>query len=213
VFVDVLTLIGKRLLQAIPVLFAVTFLVFTLLNILPGGSAVAILGLNATPQLIHELNIRLGLDHPFLVRYFDWLRMAISGNFGTSLASLSGGGGISVSSIIAQRLPVSAELGGLAFVESIGFAIPVAVLAARHPRQLIDRLNIFISMFGFLMSAVRICAHDDPCVCRTSESCADVRIYAHLGRYLVEPSYRCPPFCHPRHSESSAAIHGSCVPT
>jgi peptide/nickel transport system permease protein len=149
--VILLQVIGKRLLQAIPVVLGVTFFTFVVLNLLPGGTAATLLGQNATPALVHELTIRLGLDHPFFVRYFHWLGSALTGNFGTSLTTDSGGGsgGVTVASIIAQRLPVTAEVGGFAFVLALVFAVPVAVLAARRPKGVIDRLSVLVSMIGF----------------------------------------------------------------
>jgi peptide/nickel transport system permease protein len=138
-----LRFIARRILQTIPILFLVTFLVFLLLNILPGGTVDALLGENATPRLVKALTIRLGLNHPLFTRYFDWLRLALHGNFGTSLTN-----NIPVAHTIAQRLPVSAEIGGLAFFFSLLMAVPVAVLAAKKPHGVLDRLNIFVSMVG-----------------------------------------------------------------
>ena len=54
----ILQIIGKRILQAIPVVFGVTFIVFAVLNLLPGGTAEALLGVNATPALVHDLTVR-----------------------------------------------------------------------------------------------------------------------------------------------------------
>jgi peptide/nickel transport system permease protein len=140
----ILRIVIVRLLQTIPVLFGVTFILFTLLNVLPGGTAAQILGTSVTPALLHALNVKLGLDHPFLIRYFHWLRLAVfHGNLGTSLLN-----GVPVASTIGQRLPVSAEIGALAFVEAMVLAIPVAIMAARKPRGVLDRLNLIVSMFG-----------------------------------------------------------------
>jgi peptide/nickel transport system permease protein len=124
-------------------MIGVTFITFALLNLLPGGAALALLGPGATKAGVAALNVRLGLDKPFFERYFDWLGNAVQGKFGNSLTS-----GQPVSSIIHQRLPVSLELIGFAFVLSIVFAIPVAVIAARKPRGVADRLNIGVSMVG-----------------------------------------------------------------
>jgi peptide/nickel transport system permease protein len=138
-----LRVIFKRVLQAIPVLLGVTFITFALLNLLPGGTALSLLGPGATKAGVAALNHRLGLDRPFFERYFDWLGNAIQGKFGNSLTSDQ-----TVSSIIGSRLPVSLELVGFAFVLSVVFAVPVAALAARWPRGIADRLNIIISMTG-----------------------------------------------------------------
>lgn len=139
----IVRVIVRRVLLAIPVIIGVTFITFCLLNLLPGDAAQSLLGLNATPSAVHALEIKLHLNEPFFTRYWHWISQAAQGNFGDSLAS-----GQSVSSIIAQRLPVSLELIGLAFVMSIGCAVPVAVLAARKPRSIVDRLSLAVSMVG-----------------------------------------------------------------
>jgi len=138
-----LRVIGRRLLTAIPVLFGVSFITFSLLNLLPGDAASSLLGLNATPQELKALRIRLNLNEPFFTRFGHWFGNVLSGHFGNSLAS-----GQSVTSILGQRVPVSIELILFAFVLSVAFSIPVAVLAARHPRGFVDRCSILVSMAG-----------------------------------------------------------------
>jgi len=132
-----------RLLQSIPVLFGVTFGTFCLLNLLPGTAALALLGTNATPEAVKELNIRLHLNEPFFTRYWNWLSGALTGHLGTSLVN-----GDAVTSILAQRLPVSLELVIFAFVLAILVAVPMSVLAARRRGGVADRVNIVVSMFG-----------------------------------------------------------------
>jgi peptide/nickel transport system permease protein len=140
--------IGRRVLQAIPVLWGVTFLTFSLLNLLPGSAAQSLLGIGATKTEIAALSKRLGLDKPFFVRYGEWLGHIVTGHFGASLAS-----GQAVSTIIGQRLPVTLELIGFAFFLALFFAIPVAVLAARWPRGFVDRVAMVISMLGLSVPA------------------------------------------------------------
>ena len=82
-----LRFIVRRLLAAIPVLFGVTFLSFVVMNSLPGDAAQELLGAQATPSEIHQLQVKLGLDQPFLTRYWDWLHNAVIGHLGHSLSS------------------------------------------------------------------------------------------------------------------------------
>ena len=65
--------IGRRILLMIPILLAVTFVVFTLLYITPGNPAELMLGQNATPEAVAELEEELGLNRPLLVRYAAYL--------------------------------------------------------------------------------------------------------------------------------------------
>ncbi len=138
-----LRLIGRRVLAAIPVLFGVTFLTFVVMNLLPGDAAQELLGINATPAEIRQLSIKLHLNEPFWVRYGNWLSGVAHGNLGNSLTS-----GDSVTSILGQRLPVTFELVVYAFVVSLVFTVPVALLAARKPRGVADRLSMVVSMAG-----------------------------------------------------------------
>ncbi len=119
-----LRFIVRRLLAAIPVLFGVTFLSFVVMNSLPGDAAQELLGASATPAEIHQLEAKLGLNQPFLTRYWDWLHNAVIGHLGHSLSS-----GQSVGSILASDLPVTFELVAFAFVISLALAVPIALLS------------------------------------------------------------------------------------
>jgi peptide/nickel transport system permease protein len=136
-----LRLAGRRLLAAILVLWGVTFLTYVVMNLLPGDAAQELLGANATPAEVRQLEIRLHLNEPFWVRYGGWLGGLVHGSLGASLTS-----GQNVTTILGQRLPVTAELLAYAFVASSVLA--VAVLAARRPNGVVDRLAMVISMTG-----------------------------------------------------------------
>ena len=64
----------KRLLMMLPVLLGVAFVVFTLMYITPGDPAKVILGESATPEAIAAFRQEMGLDNPFLVRFFDYVK-------------------------------------------------------------------------------------------------------------------------------------------
>lgn len=136
-------LTGRRLLAVIPVLLGVTFLTYVVMNLLPGDAAQELLGANATPAQVHQLEIQLHLNEPFWIRYGGWLGGLLHGNLGTSLASRE-----NVTTILGQRLPVTAELLIYAFAGSIVFAVGLAVLAARKPNGIADRISMVVSMTG-----------------------------------------------------------------
>jgi peptide/nickel transport system permease protein len=142
-----LRLAGRRLLAAIPVLWGVTFLTFAVMNVLPGDAAQQLLGADATPAEVHALELKLHLNEPFWVRYWHWFAGVLQGHLGASLTS-----GQPVTSILAQRLPVTFELVICTFAVSIILAVPVAVLAARKPGSLADRLSMVVSMAGLSMA-------------------------------------------------------------
>lgn len=136
-------LIGRRVLQLIPIIFGVTIIAFVILNVLPGNVVYAILGAQATDQSIANLTKQLGLNHGLVYRYWQWLVGAFHGRLGNSLLSHQ-----SVTSIIAERAPVSFELALFAIVLALAFAVPVATLAARRPGGIADRISLTMSMFA-----------------------------------------------------------------
>src|SRR3954466_1845082 len=79
--------IGSRLLQALPVILLATFMVFSLLKLVPGDIAVTLAGENATDARITEIRKIYGLDRPFLVQYGSWLSNAMQGDLAQSLLS------------------------------------------------------------------------------------------------------------------------------
>jgi peptide/nickel transport system permease protein len=143
-----LRFLGRRTLTAIPVLWGVTFLTFLVINLMPGNAARALLGISATPEDIRALEHKLHLDEPFFTRYWHWLTGAMHGNFGHSLAS-----GQSVGAIFSERLPITFELLGYAFFLSLLLAVPIAVLAARKPNGIADRITMMVSMVGLSVPA------------------------------------------------------------
>lgn len=136
-------LLVHRVLTAIPVLIGASFVTFLLLNLLPGNAALALLGPGASKSALQTLTRQLGLGQPFVVRYFVWLGDAFKGDLGRSLST-----GQTVTSILAQRLPVTAELLGLAFVFAVILAVPIAVIAAHRPGGVVDRLITVVSVVG-----------------------------------------------------------------
>jgi peptide/nickel transport system permease protein len=138
-----LQLVGRRLLTAIPVLLGVTFLTFVVMNLIPGNPARLILGINATPGQIEQTDIKLGLNHPFWDRYWLWLDGLLHGNLGVAYSNQQ-----SVNTDLAQHLPVTCWLLLYTLVVSLGLGVLVAVLAARKPNGVADRLSLAVSMLG-----------------------------------------------------------------
>lgn len=139
-----LRLAVRRILIAIPVMFGVTFLTAVLLDLLPGDAASALLGANATPQEVHALALKLHLNEPFYVRYWQWLDGVFHGTMGKSLESHQ-----AVADIIAQKIPVTFELVVFSSIVMVVVTIPVALLCARRPGGIVDRITMVVSM-GFL---------------------------------------------------------------
>ncbi|WP_344782747.1 ABC transporter permease [Microbacterium kribbense] len=131
----------RRLLVSVLIVFAITAIVFALLEATSGDIARKQAGMSASEEQVAALRHQMGLDTPPVVRYFSWLGAVFRGDFGHSLIS-----GQPISTLLAERLPVTIELVVLAFVVSLAVAVPIAVLAAHKPGGIFDRIVMVISM-------------------------------------------------------------------
>jgi peptide/nickel transport system permease protein len=136
----------RRLLIAIPVLFLVSIIVFSLIHLLPGDPAVSMLGEEARPELLQALRKDLGLDQPLYQQYFSWLRKCLSGNLGRSIQTKQ-----SVTKALVQRMPVTIELTLLAFLISLVVSIPIAIGSAARPNSWIDLVGSIFAAMGVSM--------------------------------------------------------------
>jgi peptide/nickel transport system permease protein len=139
-----LSYIVRRILATIPVVLLVALFVFSLLYIAPGDPAAIIAGDQATPADVERIRASLGLDRPFLVRFFDWFWHVLQGDLGTSIFT-----NLPVSHMIAQRIEPTLSLMVLTIVFSIIFAVPLGVLAAWKHGTWIDRVVMLICVLGF----------------------------------------------------------------
>jgi peptide/nickel transport system permease protein len=121
----VLRYLVRRILLTLPVLLGVATLVFSLIHLVPGDPAQAMLGDGASAQDIAELRKSLGLDRPLLDQYVTFLRHAITGDLGRSFRT-----GQPVTTMIVERVPATAELAIAAMIVAIVIAIPLGVVAA-----------------------------------------------------------------------------------
>lgn len=129
------TLIIKRLLQTVLVLFIVSFLVFSLVQFIPGDPVLSMLGENATPEQVEQLRQELGLDRPFMVQYGHWLMDALQGDLGKSIMF-----GESVGNLIATRLPTTLYIGLVALILTVLISIPIGIICAVRRGSIIDQL-------------------------------------------------------------------------
>jgi ABC-type dipeptide/oligopeptide/nickel transport system permease component len=130
-----LTMIGKRLMFAIPSLIGVVIVTFLLTRALPGDPAAYFAGPAANKEAIEQIRKKLGLDKPLIEQFFRYTADLAHGDFGNSLTT-----GQPVATEIRNRLPASAELTLLGLVISVVIALPLGVLAATRPGSWIDHL-------------------------------------------------------------------------
>lgn len=117
-----------------------TFIAF---QIVPGDTALSALGIGATDEAIEAYRIELGLDQNIFVRYFNWLKDAVTGNFGNSIQNNT-----PVSQLIGSRLPVTVWLAILSFILIILVSIPLGIISAMYQNKWIDRIIVVTSQIG-----------------------------------------------------------------
>jgi peptide/nickel transport system permease protein len=123
-----LRFIPGRLVQSIPVAFGVTLMVFFMARLLPGNAALAILGQRATDASVAALSEQLGLNKPLWEQYFIFIGRLLRGNLGTSLTYQ-----LPVTQELAQAIPVTLSLLGMALLFALIISVPLAALAASRP--------------------------------------------------------------------------------
>jgi peptide/nickel transport system permease protein len=133
----------RRLLLTIPVLLGVATLVFSLIHLVPGDPAQAMLGEGASPQDVAQLRARLGLDRPLLEQYWTYLKGLPKGDLGTSLRTQ-----LPVADQIAERLPATAELAGAAMLVAVVLALPLGVVAAVWRGTWVDQGAMALALAG-----------------------------------------------------------------
>jgi peptide/nickel transport system permease protein len=139
----VLKYIIRRLLGAIPVLFGLSIVVFSVVHLIPGDPIRSLLGQHATPELVTEIRARMGLDRPLYEQYFIYLGQLLSGDLGKSVVNNR-----TVIDELASRFPATIELTLGALLLSIGLGVPLGRLAARHVQGWSDGLITVLSLLG-----------------------------------------------------------------
>jgi peptide/nickel transport system permease protein len=139
-----LSYIARRIAATIPVILMVALFVFSLLYIAPGDPAAIIAGDQATPADVDRIRASLGLDRPFLVRFFEWFWHVIHGDLGTSIFT-----NLPVTHMIAQRIEPTLSLMSLTLILSLSCAIPMGVIAAWKHGTWIDRTVMAVAVLGF----------------------------------------------------------------
>lgn len=133
----------RRIILTIPVLFGVATLVFSLIHLVPGDPAQAMLGDGASPAEIAELRQRLGLDRPLYEQYGTFLRGIVVGDLGVSFRTSQ-----PVRTAIAERLPATFELALASMAVAILVAVPLGVIAAVWRDTAVDHAAMTVALAG-----------------------------------------------------------------
>lgn len=133
----------KRLLQAIPMLLLISFIVFSLIQAAPYDVIDSLTTPNMSQAQIDLLRQKNGLDQPFFVQYFLWLKNILQGDFGHSLVSQT-----SISQELAVRIPNTIKLVLPAYLTALLLAFLLGLAAAAHKDRWPDRLINGIASIG-----------------------------------------------------------------
>lgn len=162
-----MTYVLRRIAVTIPLLLAVSFVVYALVDVLPGDPATARFGLHTNPEVVARWRAERGLDDPFLIRWGRYVRDAVvSFDLGTSYRS-----DLPVAPRLTEKLQATVELTLAALAIAILVGGAVGILSAVFPRSPIDYLGNVIALagisvpvfwLGMMMIAVAVHQFDFP---------------------------------------------------
>ena len=126
--------ITRRVLLAIPVLFGILIVTFTIARLIPGDPCTSALGERATAEACAAFDARMGLDEPIIVQLGIYMRdILLRGDFGDSIRFSR-----PVSIMIIERLPVTLELGFSAMFLAVMVGVPAGIISATRRNSATD---------------------------------------------------------------------------
>ncbi len=137
-----LAYLARRLLISLVVLLGLSVLAFALVRLVPGDTVTAMLGQRYTDADADALRHRLGLDQPLPAQYARWVGLALRGDFGQTVA------GRPVTAALAEALPVTIQLMGMALLLAVAVGVPLGVAAAARRNRPTDYLAALLGLVG-----------------------------------------------------------------
>ena len=146
----------RRLLLLIPILLGVILLIMFIMDLTPGDPATLLLGINATPEAVQQLNDELGFNDPLLVQYADYIIGIVHGDLGTSWQTSR-----SVFGEILSRFPVTLKLAVFSIILTAIIGIPLGIISAIKKYSVLDMIctsgaMIFTSLPRFWLGMMLI---------------------------------------------------------
>ncbi|MBS3990992.1 MAG: ABC transporter permease [Erysipelothrix sp.] len=139
--------IFRRILLVIPVMIGVSFLVFTMIHFTPGDPVITILGETASQESIDQLREELGLNDPFLVQYFNYVKnIVVDQDLGRSYVTNR-----PVTNEIVSKFPNTLRLALLGVLVSISIGIPLGIISAVKQYTWVDNIAMFFALIGVSM--------------------------------------------------------------
>ncbi|KAA0561418.1 ABC transporter permease [Rossellomorea aquimaris] len=136
----------RRLLQLVPVLLGMTFIVFFIIRAIPGDPAQVILGQQASKEAIEQLRTQLGLDNAWYVQYFEYLKGLLTGDLGSSIRTKT-----EVSSEIWPYLAATAELAIVAIIIAVVIGVNAGIISAWFQNSWFDYTAMILALVGVSM--------------------------------------------------------------
>lgn len=141
-----LTYTARRLLSLIPVLFGMTLVVFAIIHAIPGDPAQVILGQRATKDAIETLTRELGLDRPWYIQYFDYIKSLFAGDLGTSLRTRG-----PINEEIWPYLSATLELTVAAMIIAVFIGVNAGIISAWFSNSWFDYTAMILALIGVSM--------------------------------------------------------------
>ncbi|MFC4355677.1 ABC transporter permease [Chryseomicrobium palamuruense] len=138
--------IGRRLLQLIPVLLGMTFVVFLIIRAIPGDPAQVILGQLASKEAVEALRAKLGLDNPWYVQYFEYLGGLLQGDLGESLRTRQ-----PVAEEVWPYLAATFELAFFAILIAVIIGVNAGIISAWFQNSWFDYTAMVLALVGVSM--------------------------------------------------------------
>ncbi|MFA9556377.1 ABC transporter permease [Evansella sp. AB-rgal1] len=136
----------RRILMLIPVLIGMSLITYSIIHLIPGNPAQVILGEQASPQAIADLEEQLGLNEPFFVQYGNYMMDLLRGDLGTSLRTKS-----AISEEVWPYLAATMELTFFAMLFAIIVGVNAGIISAWKQNSLFDYTSMIIALVGVSM--------------------------------------------------------------
>ena len=136
----------KRLLMLIPVLLAVAFVIYAIMNVAEGDPVYSVAGADATEEQLAALREEMGLNGSLIERYFRYIGNLLKGDLGISYVSKQ-----DVMKIYLQRLPNTLKLASMTMIFATLIALPLGIIAAVNQNSWIDTLSMVLALIGLSM--------------------------------------------------------------
>ena len=133
----------QRLFAMVPVILALTFVVFTIMYLTPGDPTSVILGNEYSEEASKSLKADLGLDRPFIIQYVNYIARLVRGDFGMSYMTRA-----PVSEQLFARFPNTFKVVVAAMIFCVGVGIPIGVYSATKPDSLFSNITMIIGLLG-----------------------------------------------------------------